>query len=161
MEFTQAVAETESIISTELRKTELSSDGVLRALAPSLMALGYAVETSKASVDRIRRPVLFGENGVPEVSYEIDAFHDEHGIAVEIEAGRGARGNANYRDIVRTALILDARFFVLGLPLAYRHRSGARDVTVKAYSDTRAQLNAIYASQRLTLPFEGVLLVGY
>lgn len=45
--------------------------------------------------------MLFGENGVPQVSYDIDAFHDQLGIAVEVEAGRGAANNADYRDVVR------------------------------------------------------------
>lgn len=35
---------------------------------------------------KIQRPVLFGENGRSEVMYETDAFHDELGIAVEVEA---------------------------------------------------------------------------
>lgn len=71
--------------------------------------------------------MLFGDNGVPEVSYEIDAFHDELGIAVELEAGRGAANNADYRDIVRTSLMLDARFLALLMPIAYRTGSSVRE----------------------------------
>jgi hypothetical protein len=37
------------------------------------------------------------------------------GILVEVEAGRGARGNAVYRDLVRSSLIVDQRFLVLGV----------------------------------------------
>jgi len=103
--------------------------------------------------------VLFGENGVPQVSYDIDAFHDELGIAVEVEAGRGAANNADYRDIVRTALILDASYLVLLMPVDYW--AGSNNQSVKAYSRTRSQLDALYASDRLKLPFAGVLIVGY
>lgn len=81
---------------------------MLKAIAPGLADLGYAVETGKAAAGKIKRPVLLGENAVPSVSYEIDAFHDAEGIVVEVKAGRGARGNAGYRDIVRTSLIVDA-----------------------------------------------------
>jgi hypothetical protein len=119
------------------------------------------VETAKTRPGRIRRPVLFGDNGRPAVSYEIDAFHDGEGIVVEVEAARGARGNAAYRDLVRTSLILDARYLALLLPVAYRHQSGGREVSVAAFRDVHDQVDAIYASQRLRLPFEGVLLVGY
>jgi hypothetical protein len=70
---------------------------------------------------------LFGENGAAEVNYEIDAFHDKLGIAVEVEAGRGAAGNADYRDIVRTSLILDARYMAFLLPIRYRTTSGERE----------------------------------
>jgi hypothetical protein len=139
----------------------LRSDAVLGALAPGLVKLGYAVETSKAAAGKIRRPVLFGDNGRAAVSYEVDAIHDEIGVVLEVEAGRGARGNAAYRDIVRTSLIVDAKYLALFLPVKYRHLSGGRDIVVQAYADTRSQLDAIYASERLQLPFTGILLAGY
>jgi hypothetical protein len=139
----------------------IKSDDVLRALAPSLAKLGYAVEASKRSSDKIKRPVLFGDNGRPSLSYEIDAFHDEHGIVVEVEAGRGAQSNAVHRDIIRTSLILDARFLALLVPQKYRFASGARVETKLAYAATKDQLDAIYASDRLQLPFEGVAVIGY
>jgi hypothetical protein len=136
----------------------LTSDTVLKFLRPGMESLGCTVELGKKADQKIRRPVLFGENGSPSVTYEIDAFHDGLGIAVEVEAGRGAMGNAEYRDIVRTSLLLDARYMVLMLPLLYRY--GASSKTL-AYAKTRDLFNAIYASERLRLPFDGVLLVGY
>lgn len=139
----------------------LRSDAVLHALAPNLIELGYLVETGKTAAGKIRRPVLFGENGEPTVSYEIDAFHEDLEVVVEVEAGRGARGNANHRDLIRASLIVDARYLALLLPGAYRHQSSDREVVVHPYADTRAQLDAIYASERLRLPFAGVLLIGY
>jgi hypothetical protein len=151
----------ETKVSTVERKTGLSSDAVLNELGPGLQALGYVVESGKTRAGKIRRPVLFGENGQPEVNYEIDAFHDELGVAVEVEAGRGAAGNADYRDIVRMSLILDARSMALLMPVRYRTTSGERAFAIHAYEKTRNQLDAIYASQRLKLPFEGVLLIGY
>lgn len=134
-----------------------TSDAVLAHLRPGLEALGYKVESGKTAAKKITRPVLFGDDGRAEVSYDIDAFHDEHGIAVEVEAGRGAANNADYRDIVRTALLLDANFLALFMPVAYH--SGARPMP--AYANTRRQLEAIYASRRLQLPFQGILLIGY
>jgi hypothetical protein len=159
--FVGVVRDAEAAVSTAQVRTGHTSDTVLRHLAPGLRALGFLVEEGKTAAGKIRRPVLFGDDGRPEVSYEIDAFHEDQGIVVEVEAGRGARGNAAYRDIVRTSLILDARYFALLQPTAYRHTSGGRDVSVAAFRETRDQINAIYASQRLRLPFDGVLLVGY
>ena len=92
---------------------------------------------------------------------EIDAFHEGYGIVVEVEAGRGARGNATYRDIIRASLILDAQYLALLVPVAYRHVSGGREVSVHAYKDCADLLSALYASQRLRLPFLGTLLIGY
>lgn len=141
--------------------TGLTSDVVLSQLAPGLENLGYAVETGKKAGERIRRPVLFGEQGQPRVTYEVDAVHDELGIVVEVEAGRGARGNAVYRDLIRTSLIVDVRFLALGVMAHYRHMSGGKQMIVPSYRDAREQLDAIYASGQLRLPFTGLLLFGY
>ena len=102
--FIATVQAAEPSISTVERKTGLDSDSVLQQLAPGLRELGFAVESGKKASERIRRPVLFGSNGRAAVSYEIDAFHDAYGIVVEVEAGRGARGDAACRDIIRTGL---------------------------------------------------------
>jgi hypothetical protein len=72
----EVVAGAETTISTVNEKTGLDSDAVLKEISAGLVALGYAVETGKTKAGTILRPVLFGENGVPEVNYEIDAFHD-------------------------------------------------------------------------------------
>lgn len=159
--FVEVVQSAEGKISTVEHKTGLASDAVLSELSPGLVALGYAVESGKSKAAKIHRPVLFGDNGHPSVNYEIDAFNDEHGIAVEVEAGRGAANNADYRDIIRLSLILDARFMTLLMPVSYRFKSGSHEQVMRAYERARNQLDAIYASQRLKLPFEGVLLVGY
>ena len=138
-----------------------TSDGVLGVLRPGLLEAGYTVEVSKNRGDRVRRPVLFGPQGVERVSYEVDAMHDELGIVLEIEAGRGAMSNALYRDIIRASLIVEARFFALGMMTRYRYRSGESITEAASYEAARTQLDAIYASGRIRLPFEGVLLFGY
>lgn len=140
---------------------ELKSDVVLGHLRPGLEVLGYEVERGKRKAEKVYRPVLFGAQGRARVTYEIDAAHDELGVVVEVEAGRGARGNAAYRDLVRTSLIVGARFLALGVMLEYRHRTAGRKTKVESYREIRDQLDAVYASGRLGLPFEGVLLFGY
>jgi hypothetical protein len=139
----------------------LTSDAVLARLRPGLERLSHRVETGKRREERIALPVLFGDQGEARVRYEVDAVNDELGVLVEVEAGRGARGNAVYRDLVRASLIVDARFLALGVMNEYRHQSGGREVVVRSYDDAKNVLDAVYASQRLRLPFEGVLLFGY
>ena len=156
----QVVSQREGSISSQVaRKT--SSDAVLRELRPGLEALGFKVETGKTRALKISRPVLFGRQGKPELEYQVDAFHDDLGIVVEVEAGRGARGNASYRDLIRAGLIANARHLVLLLPVAYHHKSRSREVSVPAFADCEHILRAVYASQRLRLPYDGVLLIGY
>jgi hypothetical protein len=103
--------------------------------------------------------VLFGENGKPEVSYEVDGFHAESNIVLEVEAGRGAANNADYRDLVRAGLMVGVDYLILAMMREYR--SGKQKQVIKSYEQTQKRLNAIYASDRLKLPLKGVLLVGY
>ena len=95
------------------------------------------------------------------LTWEVDAVHDALGVVVEIEAGRGARSNAVYRDLIRTSLIVDVKYLALGVQLAYRHDAEGHTVTVHSFAETKNLLDAIYASGRLQLPFHGVLLFGY
>lgn len=151
----------ESRISTVEQGTGLHSDDVLRELAPGLRHLGYEVESNRSEANRIRRPVLYGSNGRAEVAYDIDAFHDDHGIVMEVEAGRAASNNATYRDIIRASLILDAQYLVLLLPVTYRFNNRGQLASVPVFTRGLDLLSALYASQRLPLPLRGVLLVGY
>lgn len=139
----------------------LNSDKVLAVVRSDLEKLGFEIERGKAKDQKIRRPVLFGDQGVERVAYEIDGMHDELGILVEIEAGRGVMGNAIYRDLVRTSLVVDARYLALGVMQEYRYKSGGRQARSADYLSTKSLLDAVYASGRLKLPFEGVLLFGY
>jgi len=99
-----------------------------------LRHLGYTVESSRSAANRIRRPVLFGSNGRAEVAYDIDAFHDGHGIVVEVGAGRAASNNATYRNIIRASLILDAQLLVLLLPVTYRFNNRGQQASVPVFT---------------------------
>lgn len=133
------------------------SDEVLAHVADGLVAIGYQVERDKRAVSKLTRPVLFGENGKATVEYDVDAFHPIDEVVLEVEAGRGAASNADYRDIVRSSLLVGVRYLALAVMIEYR--GGGRPI--RSYENTRNQLDAIYASERLHLPFQGVLLVGY
>lgn len=135
----------------------ITSDEALAAVRPSLEEQGFEVERGKAAAQKIWRPVLFGENGKPEVAYEVDGFQSKEMIVMEVEAGRGAANNADYRDLVRASLMVDVDYLILAMMLEYR---SGHQVT-RSYEQTKRRLNAIYASDRLKLPLKGILLVGY
>ncbi len=135
----------------------VTSDAALAVVRPALVELGFDIESSKTKAGKIWRPVLFGEVGRPLVAYEVDGFHPQHGIVLEVEAGRGASNNADYRDLIRTSLIVDAEYLILGMMLEYN----TGRMTMRSYERTRGQIDAIYASERLKLPFKGILLIGY
>jgi len=64
---------------------------------------------SKRKADKIERPVFYGENGIPTLRYEIDAYHPDWRCGLEVEAGRGWMGNAVYRDLIQAAVMVGAQ----------------------------------------------------
>ncbi|HEV2790214.1 MAG TPA: hypothetical protein VGV69_02820 [Solirubrobacterales bacterium] len=138
----------------------MQSDDVLRVIADDLdEELGFQVERGKNKQGKLPRPVFFGDQGSYLRTYEIDAFHEEKGIALEVEAGRATMGNAIYRDLIQASLIVDARFLALAVPVEYRY--GERPTKEPSYAKTYSVVEAIYGSRRLNLPFQGLLLIGY
>ena len=135
----------------------VTSDAALAVVRPALVQLGFEVEASKSRKDKLTRPVLYGEVGESVVAFEVDGFHRQFGIVLEVEAGRGAMNNADYRDLIRASLMVDAAYLVLAMMLQYSGGGAA----VKSYEATRGRIDAIYASERLKLPLKGILLIGY
>ena len=74
----------ETEISTVLLEKGLTSDQVLAVLRNDLYNLGFEVEAGKLKEQKIERPVFFGENGVPTVRYQIEAYHPEWKCVLEI-----------------------------------------------------------------------------
>jgi hypothetical protein len=111
--------------------------------------MGFAVESGKTRASKIPRPVLSGDEGIWSLQYEIDAFHDRLGVALEVEAASATHGNAIYRDLIQASLMVDVEFLVLAVPLAYRYRSGGRQVVARSYRDTVSVVEAIYTDERL------------
>ena len=89
----------------------MQSNDVLGAVADDLEGLGFSVERVGQTLPR---PVFFGDEGKPSRTYEIDAFHPKHGIALEVEAGRATMRGALAK--VLTSQINDAA--LLGEPAA-------------------------------------------
>ncbi len=132
------------------------SNEVLKILRPELEGAGFDVERDGK---KIPRPVLYGEGGRPSTEFRIDAYNPSTHVVMEVEAGRGAMSNAVYRDIIRMALIVDAQYAVIAVPL--RYQSGKRKTVAPAYRTGRDLVDSIYTSARLALPFKGLLFVGY
>jgi hypothetical protein len=149
------------IDSAVVHAKRMESDEVLRAVAPALVKLGFEVEAGKKRMGKLPRPVLFGDEGKFLRTYEIDAFQAADGIALEVEAGRATMGNAIYRDLIQGSLMVDATYLALAVPVEYRYRSGGRLAREPSYAKTYSVVEAIYGSERLSLPFRGLLLIGY
>lgn len=133
---------------------------MLSAVRPALQELGFTVEASKLTADKIKRPVFFGENGMADLQYEIDAFRVEWRCGLEIEAGRGWMGNAVYRDLVQALVMVDLDTLVLAVANTYRYQSGGRTTLSKDYEHTVAVADALFGHSRITMPYQP-LVIGY
>lgn len=150
----------EQAIATELLAKGLTSNEVLAILAPELENSGFAVETGKMKSQKLERPVFFGENGKPLLNYQIDAYHNDWRVGLEVEAGRAWMGNAIYRDLIQAAVMVGVETLALAVPNVYRYSSGGRPSISRDYENTKAVADALYGHSRLKLPYR-LVLIGY
>ena len=140
-------------------KNQLSSNEVLDEVAGYLEALGYEVERGRARAKKIHRPVLYGKEGSIEKAFEVDAWQEETGTIIEVEAGRAVINHQFLKDFFEACVIQDAQFLVIAVCKAYKpasFKNPANDFEVVTnFMDT------LYSSGRFEVPLKGVLIIGY
>jgi hypothetical protein len=57
--------------------------------------------------------------------------------------------------------MIDAGYLALAVLVEYKFKSGGKPVVSQDYRKTISVLDAIYASDRLRLPLDGILVIGY
>ncbi len=147
-------------ISTEHLTKGLKSDDVLKLLRGDLRSLGFDVESGKGKEQKIVRPVFYGENGVPTLRYEIDAYHEQWRCGLEVEAGRAWMGNAVYRDLIQAMVMVHVDHLCLAVPNSYKYQTGGRTTKSKDYENTIAVAEALYGHTRMRIPY-GLTVIGY
>jgi hypothetical protein len=150
----------EPVISTIALAKGLESDPVLKEIAADLADIGFAVETAKTVKAKIPRPVFYGENGVPSLRYDIDAYHAAWRCGLEVEAGRAILGNAIFRDLFQAMVMTDVDYLCLAIPNVYKHKSGGRNISVKYYEKAISIAEALYGHSRVAMPY-GLTVIGY
>jgi hypothetical protein len=138
----------------------LTSDQVLSIMRNDLVELGFDVEAGKRNVDKIERPVLFGEGGEPTLKYEVDAWHNKWHCGLEIEAGRAVMGNAIYRDLIQALVMVQVDVLILAVPLEYKYQSSGRLTISHDYDKTLRVVETLYSHSRFQFPYS-LVLVGY
>lgn len=131
----------------------LVSNEVLAVVTPSLLSAGFQVETGKKASEKIHIPVLFGVNGKIEKSFEADAYHRDSGFVLEVEAGRGVANNQFLKDLFQACMMRDVLFLAIAVRNDYR---GSPD-----FDKVIRFFDAMYSSNRLQLPLQGLLVIGY
>lgn len=136
---------------------DLKSDDVLKHVAPGLKKLGFDVESSKHRDGKISVPVLLGEQGAVEKSFEADAFHPgssrDDGFVLEVEAGRGFVNNQFLKDLFQACVMQDVAYLAIAVRQDYRGSNN--------YESILRYFETLYASDRLVLPLRALLLIGY
>lgn len=137
----------------ESPKFTLESNEVLNHVANDLKNIGYRVETSKKSSDKILVPVLYGLNGQMEQRFDADAYNEEKGIVVEVEAGRAVTNYQFLKDLFEACVMSDVNYLVIAVRNEYRNSLDFKKIITF--------FNTLYTSNRLQLPLKGVLIIGY
>lgn len=134
---------------------ELLSDEVLARCRTALENKGFEVESGKKKAEKITVPVLFGENGSIEKSFDADAYDAARGMVLEVEAGRGVANNQFLKDLFQACLMHGVDYLGIAVRQVYGKSSSKDYERVITFFDT------LYASQRLTLPLTGIVVIGY
>lgn len=141
----------EKLISSD--KFTLHSNEVLEKISLNLLELNYQVETSKKAIDKIKVPVLFGLNGKLEKYFDADAYNEELKTVIEVEAGRAVTNYQFLKDLFQACMMYEVDFLVIAVRKTYSKNQDFKNVIT--FFDT------LYASGRLRLPLEGILIIGY
>ncbi|MFM0042129.1 hypothetical protein [Paraburkholderia sediminicola] len=130
---------------------------MLSHLAPLLTQLGFAVEAGKKHAQKIRVPVLYGNNGHVAKAFEADAYHSDGKFVVEVEAGRAVINNQFLKDLFQACMMDDVDY----LAIAVRNVYAAAGVNNPDFDRVVTFFDTLFASNRMRLPLKGILVVGY
>ncbi len=135
------------------RSFDFKSNQVLGIVSTPLQEIGFRIEKSSMKEDRIEVPVLFGRNGRLYKAFRADAYHEEECFVFEVEAGRGGLNYQFLKDLFQACMMSNVEY--LGLAVRNIYKNSNDFDTVETFFET------LYASNRLQLPLDGILLIGY
>ena len=115
--------------------------------------LNFQIEKSKKSNDKIKVPVLFGQNGKLEKYFDADGYNKATKTVIEVEAGRAVSNYQFLKDLFHSCMMYEVDYLVIALRKNYRGNSDFQNVIT--FFDT------LYVSGRLQLPLKRVLIIGY
>jgi len=111
------------------------------------------VEAGKTKGKKIPVPVLFGLNNRIDKYFDADALSADGKIVLEVEAGRAVVNYQFLKDIFQACMMREVEFLVMAVRNDYR--GGNNFAAVHMFLET------LYISNRLKLPLQGIMLIGY
>ena len=137
----------------DTNKLRLSSDKVLKVVEEDFIDAGFNVETGKKKDEKIRVPVLYGHQGTIAQAFEVDGWHKEQKIVLEIEAGRAYSNHQFLKDIFEASVMVNTDYLVLAVRNIYNKQ--------KDYQIIRDWLDTLFITKRIKFELNGILLIGY
>ena len=137
----------------DTNKLRLSSDKVLKVVEEDFIDAGFSVETGKKKDEKIRVPVLYGHQGTVAQAFQVDGWHKEQKIVLEIEAGRAYSNHQFLKDIFEASVMVDVNYLVLAVRNIYNNQ--------KDYQIIRDWLDTLFITKRINFELKGILLIGY
>lgn len=130
-----------------------SSNEVLEHVRTDLEKLNFLIEKSKKSIDKIKVPVLFGQNGKLEKYFDADGYNKETKSVIEVEAGRAVTNYQFLKDLFQACMMHEVHYLIIAVRKNYRENPDFQNICT--FFET------LYASGRLKLPLNGILIIGY
>lgn len=143
--------EKESIITSD--SFSHGSNEVLEKIREGLESKEYLIEKSKKSIDKIKVPVLFGPNGKLEKYFDADGYNENTKTVIEVEAGRAVTNYQFLKDLFQACMMYEVDYLIIAVRKDYRGNPDFQNVITF--------LDTLYASGRLQLPLQGILIIGY
>ena len=134
-------------------KHKLDSNTVLEILRKNLEDVGFRIETGKKKNEKIKIPVLFGENGRIIKSFDVDGYHEEFKSVLEVEAGRAVMNNQFLKDFFEACIMVNVDYCIIAVRDTYLKQ--------KDFEKVKDFFDSMYASGRMNIPLKGLLIVGY
>lgn len=129
------------------------SDEVLAKVRPNLERICFTVEKSKKEKDLISVPVLFGANGRIEKSFDADAYNADAGYVIEVEAGRAVSNYQFLKDFFEACTMSDVEKLCIAVRNDYNNSNDFEKICTF--------FDSLFASGRLGIPLNGILIIGY
>ena len=134
-------------------KHKLDSNTVLEILRKNLEGVGFRIETGKKKNEKIKIPVLFGENDRIIKSFDVDGYHEEFKTVLEVEAGRGVMNNQFLKDFFEACIMVNVDYCIIAVRDTYLKQ--------KDFEKVKDFFDSMYASGRMNIPLKGLLIIGY
>jgi hypothetical protein len=134
-------------------KHKLDSNTVLEILRKNLEGVGFRIETGKKKNEKIKIPVLFGENGRIIKSFDVDGYHEEFKTVLEVEAGRAVMNNQFLKDFFEACIMVNVDYCIIAVRDTYLKQ--------KDFEKVKDFFDSMYASGRMNIPLKGLLIIGY